>query len=149
MSFSPILIWFLAGLALVLVEFVVPGVILVFFGMGAWITTLTTWLGWTDGVTSQLLTFAISSVLLLVLLRRRFRSRFFGYVGDDHGLDANIDEFTGQIVQVIADIEPNGDGGRVEFKGAAWKALSETPIAAGKRAVIVEVKGINLTVRPE
>ena len=132
-----------------LVEFLVPGVILVFFGVGAWITALTTWLGWTDGVTSQLLTFAISSVVLLVVLRRRFRSRFFGYIGDDHGLDANIDEFSGQAVTVTVDIEPGTDSGRVEFKGAAWRARSDTAIAAGQRAVIVEVKGINLTVRPE
>ena len=149
MSFSPILIWFLAGLALVLVEFVIPGVILVFFGLGAWITTVTTWLGWTDGVTSQLMTFAISSVVLLVFLRRRFRSRFFGYVGDDHGLDSNIDEFVGQTVKVTEAIEAGGNGGRVEFKGAAWTAYCETPLPAGSRAVIVEVKGINLTVRPE
>ena len=69
MEFSPILLWFVLGLILVLSEFVLPGVILVFFGIGAWITTLTVWWGWTGGWTSQLLTFAISSVVLLVVLR--------------------------------------------------------------------------------
>lgn len=43
---SPVLIWFFTGLALVLLEFVVPGVVLVFFGLAdiagwllrAWLT---------------------------------------------------------------------------------------------------------------
>ena len=38
MSFSPELIWFVAGLALILSEFMLPGIILVFFGAGAWLT---------------------------------------------------------------------------------------------------------------
>ena len=149
MTFDPILIWFIAGLALVLAEFLVPGIILVFFGAGAWITTLTTWLGWTEGLTSQLLTFAISSIVLLVILRRWFRSRFFGYVGDEHNPNDNIDEFAGKSVTVIADIGPDNDNGRVEFKGASWIAASDIPIAVGQRAVILSVDGIKLKVRPE
>ncbi|MBU8872040.1 MAG: NfeD family protein [Gemmatimonadales bacterium] len=149
MPFNPLLIWFIAGLALVLAEFMVPGVILVFFGVGAWITALTSWLGWTDGWTSQLMTFAISSIVLLVVLRRRFRSRFFGYVGNTQNPDENMDEFTGKSVKVIADIAPGDDTGRVEFKGASWKATSDTPIITGALAVIVSVDGINLKVRPE
>lgn len=149
MIFSPILIWFIAGLALILAEFFVPGVILVFFGIGAWITALTTWLGWTDGSTSQLLTFAIGSIILLVVLRRWFRSRFFGYVGDSQNPEENIDEFAGKSVKVICDIAPNTDTGRVEFKGASWIARSDTSIPEGSLAVIVSVDGINLKVRPE
>jgi len=38
-------IWFIAGLVLILLEFVVPGVILVFFGAGAWVVALGMWLG--------------------------------------------------------------------------------------------------------
>ena len=34
MHFDPVLIWFLAGLALILSEFMLPGFILVFFGIG-------------------------------------------------------------------------------------------------------------------
>ena len=149
MPFNPILIWFIAGLALILAEFLVPGVILVFFGIGAWITVLTTWLGWTTGLTSQLLTFGIGSIVLLVVLRRWFRSRFFGYVGDDHDPAENIDGIAGKCVKVIADIEPGNDNGRVEFKGAPWIADSETPIATGQRAIILSVDGIKLKVRPE
>jgi len=36
--FNPTLIWFFIGLVLLIAEFSVPGVILVFFGIGAWVT---------------------------------------------------------------------------------------------------------------
>ena len=148
MDFNPVLIWFLAGLALVLFEFTVPGVILVFFGIGAWITSLTTWVGLTPGWTSQLLTFAVSSVLMLVFLRRWFRARFFGHLtGGQNPLD-NLDEFAGQVVVVTSDIDPVG-GGKVEFKGADWSARCTSPLAKGDRAVVEKVDGITLIVRPE
>ncbi len=148
MNFSPELIWFLVGLALVLSEFMLPGIILVFFGLGAWVTAVTSWIGLTPGWSSQLLTFAIASVVLLILLRRWFRNRFIGYVGDDHGLDDNIDEFKGANVLVTADIHPEHDNGAVEFKGARWKARSSSSIAANQRAEIVSVDGIALVVKP-
>ncbi len=148
MDFNPVLIWFLVGLALILSEFMVPGVILVFFGMGAWITAIGAWVGFAPDTSSQLLIFAISSVILLVLLRRGFRSRFFGFVGDDNTNDSNIDEFGGQVVRVTVTIEPDSDGGQVEFKGANWKARSHVMIAAGQQAVVQGVDGITLTVAP-
>ena len=148
MTFNPILIWFLAGLALVLFEFTVPGVILVFFGLGAWITSLTTWVGLTDGWTSQLLTFSVSSVLLLVLLRQWFRAKFFGHLTGGQDPLENLDEFKGQVVIVTADIDP-ARGGKVEYKGADWSAQCDTALPAGARAVIQSVDGITLVVSPE
>lgn len=148
MDFNPVLIWFLAGLALIIFEFTLPGIILVFFGVGAWITALTTWMGLTPGWTSQLLTFSISSVVLLVLLRRWFRAKFFGHLsGDQDPLD-NLDEFSGQVVTVSADIDPV-NGGKVEYKGAEWDARCGTPLSAGSQAVIESVDGITLVVTPK
>lgn len=149
MDFNPVLIWFLVGLALILSEFLLPGIILVFFGMGAWLTAAAAWIGITPGWTSQLICFAISSIVLLVLLRRQFRNRFFGYVGDDHDLDSNIDEFRGQAVLVTEDIGPGSDQGAVEYKGAHWKARSDHQITAGQRVIIKSVDGITLVVEPE
>lgn len=148
MDISPILVWFILGLVLVLSEFVLPGVILVFFGIGAWVTTLTVWWGWTDGWTSQLLTFAISSVVLLLVLRGWLKTRFFGHVGDRHDARDNIDSMAGELVQVTVAIEPGAVDGRVEYKGAEWKATAEVPLAAGVRARVVDIEGIVLQVEP-
>jgi membrane protein implicated in regulation of membrane protease activity len=148
MEFNPVLIWFLAGLALIIFEFALPGIILVFFGVGAWIASLTTWVGLTPGWTSQLLTFSISSVVLLVLLRRWFRAKFFGHLSGGQDPLANLDEFSGQIVTVTADIDP-GSGGKVEYKGAEWSARCATPLSAGTKAVIESADGITLVVTPK
>ena len=147
MNFDPVLIWVLAGMALILSEFMLPGVILIFFGIGAWITATTTWLGITPGWTAQLLTFAVGSVAMLVLLRRWFRTRFFGYVEGGQDPADNLDDLTGHKVTVIEDIIP-GETGQVEYKGASWSARSEVALTAGDAAIIVHTEGITLVVRP-
>ncbi len=146
MNISPELIWFLIGLALILAEFMLPGIILVFFGAGAWVAAATAWLGITPGLTGQLAVFAVSSVVLLVLLRRWFKARFIGYVGDDHDPQDNIDEFRGQRVRVLEDLPGDGAEGLVEFKGARWKARSETAHAAGQWVRVDRADGITLLV---
>jgi len=148
MDFNPSIIWFLIGLALVLSEFILPGIILVFFGLGAWIVALGSWMGILGSTNAQLLTFGISSVLLLVLLRRWFQNRFIGFVGDSQTPNVNIDDFSGQLVTVTTEIQP-GQSGRVEYKGAGWKATSDGTIPAGQSAVIESVEGITLHVKPQ
>jgi len=142
------LIWFLAGLVLILLEFAAPGIIVVFFGAGAWLTAITTWIGITPNLTLQLLVWAVSSVLLLVLLRRRLSNRFHGFETGTQDPLQNLDEFKGAEVLVTTDIAPGHRDGRVEFKGAGWSAVSDQAIAAGRLAVIEHADGLTLHVRP-
>ncbi len=146
MTINPMLIWFLVGLALILVEFALPSIILVFFGLGAWTVVLTTLVGITGSLWSQLLVFAAASVLLLFGLRRWVRSRFLGHKSGEQDPDIDLDDFTGQRVPVVRRIEPGSVEGRVEFKGAEWKAIANTAIAEGQLAKIVAVEGITLRV---
>jgi membrane protein implicated in regulation of membrane protease activity len=146
MSLSPILIWFLVGLAFILLEVFMPGIILVFFGLGAWLVTLTTWAGLTGSLTSQLLMWALSSLLLLFLLRRWVRSRLSGHSASEQDPDVDLDDFRGKTVVVVQDVGPDGRDGRVEFKGAEWRATSPEVLKAGDRAVIVGMDGITLLV---
>jgi len=146
MFFNPTLIWFLIGLGLVLVEFLLPGIILVFFGVGAWIVSLTTFLGVTGSLQSQLLLFALASVVLLFSLRKWVRSRFLGFVSSEQEPVANLDEFAGSTVLVVQNIVPDSSEGRVEFKGAQWSAVADEVIEKGQLAVIRSVNGITLIV---
>jgi membrane protein implicated in regulation of membrane protease activity len=141
-------IWFLAGLVLILMEFVVPGVILVFFGAGAWIAAVTTWLGWTDSLAGQVGVFAVSSLVLLFTLRRTIRAQFTGHVSKGDIPDLDRDEFVGQVVRVTADVVPGRRDGKVEFKGATWAAVSDRAFAAGDAVRVVAVDGLTLTVGP-
>jgi len=142
------LIWFIAGLVLILLEFAAPGVIIVFFGVGAWITALLTWLGLTNSLSLQLLVWAASSVLLVLVLRRRLADRFHGFETGRQDPMANLDEVTGREVLVTEDVGPDHRRGRVEFKGADWTAVAAETIAAGQLAVIEKIDGLTLHVRP-
>ena len=145
--FNPTLIWFLLGLALIFLEFVVPGVILVFFGIGAWAVAVTTYFGLAASSQSQLLLFAVASILLLVVLRKWVKGKFYGHVSAVQDLTKNMDEFSGQSVVVLQDVIPNKMEGAVEFKGARWRAVSDEHIKKSEMAIITGVDGITLNVR--
>ncbi len=142
----PELIWFIAGLVLILLEFALPGVIIVFFGLGAWITFITTYLKITGSAASQLMVFAASSVILLILLRRYITSRFSGFVSERQIPDKNLDEFTGKPAVVLSEIT-SAMPGKVEFKGAPWEATSVDSFEKGEIGIIEKVDGLTLIIR--
>jgi membrane protein implicated in regulation of membrane protease activity len=136
------LFWFLLGFFLLLAEFALPGVIIVFFGIGAWMAALTTWLGLTTTMTSQNLVFALSSVVLLFGLRKRFHQSLVGDAIDD----AIEDEYTGKEVIALTSIDDCS--GKIEVKGAEWSARAVAPIAAGTWVVITRREGLTFHVKP-
>lgn len=146
MNAEPYVLWFLAGLLLVLLEFVAPGVIIVFIGLGAWAASLTTWLGWTTSPASQMTVFAVASIVFLVGLRNVCKDWFMGLSTAGDARQAE-EEFIDKEVRVIAAITEER-AGKVEFKGASWNARSTTTLNAGDLAVIVSRDGLLLTVRP-
>lgn len=147
-GFDPAVIWFVVGLALVLLEFAAPGVILVFFGLGAWVTVAAVKLGWAETLAVQMVWFAVSSAVLLFGLRRLFKSWFTGFSSSrDTGSD--LDEFTGQEVVVISAVHGR-ERGLVEFKGAHWSARAtdgEAAFEPGERVRITAVDGLCLLIR--
>ncbi|GAA5481646.1 NfeD family protein [Haloferula sargassicola] len=143
---TPELLWLIAGVVLILAEFAAPGFVIFFFGIGAILTALTTWLGWTSELGSQAIVFGISSFALLFGLRRFAKAIFVGSADPTTGdLD---DDFTGREARVLRDIPGGTTDGRVEIKGAEWKARSATPIAAGNTVIIEWREGLTLHVRP-
>lgn len=146
MNAEPYVLWFLAGLVLVLLEFAAPGVIIVFIGLGAWAASLTTWLGWTTTMASQMTVFAVASLVFLFGLRNLFKGWFMGLSksGDARETD---EEFLDKEVRVVSAIT-EGRTGKVEFKGANWNARSTLALNPGDMAVIVSRDGLLLTVRP-
>jgi membrane protein implicated in regulation of membrane protease activity len=142
---SPQNLWLLAGILLVLGEFVAPGVIIVFFGAGAILTSITTWAGLTPDIGSQAAMFGISSATLLFGLRRYVKKWF---VGDSANLNGESDDdFTGREARVVGALPGRGGDGLVEIKGTNWKARSETPIPAGETVIIERRDGLTFYVR--
>ena len=145
----PEIMWFIAGLVLILMEFAVPGVILVFFGIGAWIVAVLVYFGLLTSLTSQLFVFSAASIALLVVLRKWVRGKFYGHVTGTQDLSHNLDEFAGHKVTALTDIHPGKADGLVEFKGADWKASSEEQIKKGEMATIVKNEGLTLIIKKQ
>lgn len=142
---KPELIWFIAGLTMLLLEFVIPGLIIFFFGVGAFIVALLC-IFFDISINVQLLIFLVSSTLLLVALRRWLSTTFMGHVGFRQDTAENLDDFSGGRATVIREIRPNMPG-RVEFHGSHWDAESDEEIPEGAQVVVVGKNNITLKVR--
>jgi len=142
------LLWFLVGLVLLLSELMLPGFVIVFFGIGAWVTAALAAFGLLPDFNAQLLVFLVSSILALVLFRKRGRKYFEGDVSGAMKPGDTFDSIRGQRAVAMTAITPNIPGGQVEFHGTPWSAESEVPIAPGQPVEIVEQKSLSLRVKP-
>jgi len=141
----PEIIWFLIGLALLIMEFVLPGLIIAFFGVGAWIVALVCLI--TDiGINTQLIIFIVSSVLSLLFLRKWLKGIFIGHSVSKQDLKEDIEEFIGQKAVVKETIKPKA-GGKVEFHGTNWLAEADEEIAVETVVEIVGKENITLKVK--
>jgi len=141
----PELIWFLLGLVLFLLELVIPGFFIFFFGFGAWVTALVCLFG-EPSTNLQIIIFAIVSVLSLVALRKMIQKKFFYH--DENLSDRVEDEFTGKDAIAIEDFN-NENTGKVEFRGTTWKAESGNHIKAGQSVIIISKENFKLKVEPK
>jgi membrane protein implicated in regulation of membrane protease activity len=141
----PELIWFLLGLVLFLLELVIPGFFIFFFGLGAWVTALICLIG-EPSTNLQIIIFAVVSVLSLVALRKIMQKKFFYH--DENLSDRVEDEFTGKDATAIEDFSSENTG-KVEFKGTSWKAESSTQVKAGQTVIIKSKENFKLKVEPK
>ena len=142
---TPEIIWFLVGLVLLILEFILPGLIIAFFGVGAWIVALVCLI--TDiGINTQLIIFIIASVLSLLCLRKWLKGVFLGHTVSKQNLKENLDEFVGQKAIVKKKIVPKV-GGKVEFHGTNWLAQADEEIAEGVMVQIISKDNITLKVK--
>jgi inner membrane protein len=139
-AFSPWLIWFLAGIAIMLAELAIPGFVIIFFGLGCWGAGVVASIA-PDAYSAQVIVFLIVSVASLMTLRkvamRVFVGRSEGPETEDLG---NVP--VGARITLDQDLEA-GRVGRVRFRGAMWDAISEDRIPAGSVAEITGVDKAN------
>jgi membrane protein implicated in regulation of membrane protease activity len=141
----PELFWFLLGLGLFLLELVIPGFFIFFFGLGAWVTALVCLIA-NPGTNLQIIIFAVTSVISLIGLRRIIQKKFF-YSKGTQSEDVE-DEFTGK--EALAKTDFGGIvNGKVEFKGTTWNAESTDEIKEGQRLIIKEKDSFKLIVEPK
>lgn len=140
---DPAVIWFLVGLGLLLLELALPGLVILFFGAGAWVTALVCAI--TDlSLNWQIFIFLIASLLGLVLLRRYLKKRFFSKT--DKEIEDQLEEFIGKKARALDDFKDGG--GKVEFKGTHWSARCNSPVKKGDWVIIETKESLILTVKP-
>ncbi len=139
-TFSPWLVWFLAGIAVMLAELAVPGFVIIFFGLGCLGAAVVAVFA-PDAYSAQVVAFLIVSVASLLTLRkvamRVFVGRSEGPETEDLG---NVP--VGARITLDQDLEA-GRVGRVRFRGTMWDAVSEDRIPAGSDAEITGVDKAN------
>jgi membrane protein implicated in regulation of membrane protease activity len=142
------LYWLIGGAVLILLEFLVPGLVVVFLGLGALLTGGVLYLGWISEPVALLAFFAFSSIVMLATLRRLIM-RF--YPSDSERVEADEDKLLiGQKATAISTIYPTDFSGRIRFSGTTWSARSERGvIPEGTAVVIVGRENIHFVVRAE
>ena len=143
MFFNPIFIWAVIGLIFVGAEFFVPGVVIVFFGLGALLTSILSGLipGLKHSMALQIILWLASSSLSLAFLRKYLSQVFRGKMVTTDG-----SEPSGKIAEVTESISPENPG-RVHFQGTTWKATSFTEsFQPGEKVEIIKEDGLSLIV---
>ena len=115
-------LWLGSGIFLMAVEFLVPGLVMVFVGLGSLTVVFGMHFGYIDGILQQFTTFFISSIIYLLTLRFLVL-RFVPSVTRKANIDED-EEVMGSIVEIVAEIT-SGEFGRVEHSGSSWQARAE------------------------
>lgn len=141
---SPVLLWFLAGVFFFVMELLLPGLIVFFFGIGAWCAALILYL-LPMSLSSQLLVFLAASLMFLILLRSTLKKVFLGRTLEKDAMDSSL-PLTG-TGEVIEDILPPA-AGKIKYGGSFWQASADQPLTKGTVVRILSKKNLIIKVGP-
>jgi len=143
------LFWFLLGVALLVLEALTPGFVMMFFGLGAWAVSLFL-LFIPLSLNQQILVFIAVSVAGLLIFRSKLKTFFAGRLAKNDNLDDPVftAQYVGREVVVVKEVRPDSPG-LVELNGTNWNAKSENgTYAAGDRAKVERLEGLTLVLSP-
>ncbi len=138
---NPAVIWFFLGFVFFILEFLIPGFILFFFAIAAWIVALVALL-FDISLNVQLLLFLFSAIATILLFRKWLRRIMFS---KKHSTELEH-EFIGKAGIAETDIAPDREG-KVDFKGTSWNARSDDNIQKGDHVIITGNESIVLIVK--
>ena len=140
-------IFFLGGLALMVIEALVPGGVAFFLGVGGVLIAALRTLGILTDPFNALFGWLLLSTAFVIALRPVLM-RYFG--GATSRKLANEDfEAMDRVVDVVEPITADDDSGRIRFRGATWQARTpEGRLPAGSKAVIKYRDNLTWIVEP-
>lgn len=142
---NPPVIWFLIGLFFLVLELIIPGLIILFFGVGACLTSLVTW-AFEPSVDIQIIVFIITSVIGLFVLRKYLKKALLKS-GETKQKVSIESEFIGKHAIADCDFDANHTG-KIIFKGAPWSARCDVAITKGQEVEIIDKDSITLIIKP-
>ncbi len=136
---SPVINWIIAGLALSLLELIVPGVYLIWFGFAAFIVGIAVYFMPME-ITTQLIVFAIASGIFAVIGVAVYRYVFNkAQVPEEYkNLNNTAEQYVGQLVTVAEDAVDNRT--KVKIGDTYWLASCQKAFKQGDTAKVVGVK---------
>jgi len=131
-------VWIVAGLILAALEMLVPGLVIIWFGIAGVVTGILAIF-----VHNTYIQFGVFIVLsgLMVVFSQRIARRITHPEPEPVGAN----RMTGAIGLVVQDISPP-EVGRVKVNGDEWRAQAKTALTRGTRVRVVEVEGTRLIV---
>lgn len=136
---SPVVNWIIAGLALSLLELIVPGVYLIWFGFAAFVVGIAVYFLPIE-LTTQLIVFAIASGIFAVIGVAVYRYVFSKtqVPAEYKNLNNTAEQYVGQLVTVAEDAEDNRT--KVKIGDTYWLASCKKAFKQGDTAKVVGVK---------
>ena len=133
---SPILIWAILGIILLIAEVFTTTFFLLFFGIAALIVATAKFFGLSH-LATELIIFGTIGLLGIVIFRKRLLVNF--HHDKDFQLDVN------QSVVLSEDIAANATG-KILYRGTSWSATnhSGTDLKKGEEAYIKKIEGLKL-----
>lgn len=131
-------IWFLAGTVFLLAELALPGFVMLFFALGAFVAALAAYaLG--IGTGGQFVIFLAASLAGLLLLRRMFLRVFRGRTHSpaEGEAETGLDDIGAGKPAVATRAMGPGRPGEIKFRGSFWRAQSAEAIGEGENVVII------------
>jgi len=139
------LFWLILGITLIFLEFFIPGLIVIFFGVSAILMAVLIYLGFITNIFYQFFLWSILSIIFVLTLRR-ITIKFYPSSEKYQFSKDSLERKKGIIVE---EINPHVGSGRVKISGSYWKAISDdgTIIPVGKEIIVVRQDGLLLYVK--
>lgn len=135
-------LWLAIGLVCIITELFIPGLVVIFVGLGALTVASGIYLGYVNNITTQLSTFFISSLIYLLTLRMIF-IHYFPTNAQKENIDEDENVF-GQVALVVELIPAHGVG-RIQHSDSTWPARSHSDFEIAKGAKVKIIGRENIT----
>ncbi len=141
------LLWLGLGMGLAASELLLPGMVVIFLGLGALLVALLRWLGLITTLPQSVLVWMVATTILALVLRN-YLLRFFPPDKSYTPYRPDLEDL-GTEVDVVETVRASDANGRVRHGGTTWQAQSlGEEIPAGGRARLVTRQDLVWMVAP-